>query len=171
MAEVKPLALVFHLGRAGRVEGDLLQQLRREVHQAPVVGVGLVELEHREFGIVLRRDAFVAEVAVDFVDALEAADDQALEVELGRDAQVEVDVERVVMRDEGARRGAAVERLHHGRLDFDEAAFLELPAQGRDDAGARDENVAHFGIGDQVEIALAVAGLDVLEAVPLLGHA
>ena len=35
---------------------------------------------------------------------------------------------------------------------------------------ARDEYLAHVGIGDQVEIALPVARLHVLQAVPLLGH-
>jgi hypothetical protein len=66
-----------------------------------VVRVGLVELEHGELGVVLGADAFVAEVAVDLVDAVEAADDQALEVELGRDAQEEIEIERVVVRLEG----------------------------------------------------------------------
>ena len=47
---------------------------------------------------------------------------QALEVELGRDAQVERAVERVVVRRERARQRAAVERLQHRRLDLDEAA-------------------------------------------------
>ena len=42
-----------------------------------------------------RGDAFVAEVAVEFVDALEAADEEALEVEFGRDAQIQINVERV----------------------------------------------------------------------------
>ena len=60
------------------------------VHQVVVVGVGLVELEHGELGIVLGADAFVAEVAIDLVDAVHAADHQALEVELGRDAEEEV---------------------------------------------------------------------------------
>ena len=49
----------------------------------------------------------VAEVAADLEDALEAADHQPLQVQLGRDAQVEVEVERVVVGDErsrGARR-------------------------------------------------------------------
>jgi hypothetical protein len=44
---------------------------------------------------VLVRDALVAEVLAELVDLLEAADDQPLEVELGRDAQVEVCVELV----------------------------------------------------------------------------
>jgi hypothetical protein len=35
-----------------------------------------------------RRDALVAEVAVDLEHALQAADHQALQVQLGRDAQV-----------------------------------------------------------------------------------
>ena len=115
-------------------------------------------------------EALVAEIAVDFVDALEAAHHQALQVKLGRDAQVEVDIERVVMGHEGARGGAAVERLHHGGFDFDEAAGLELAAQRADDPRARDEDLAHLGIGDEVEIALAVADFDVLQAVPLFGH-
>ena len=37
-------------------------------------------------------------------------------------------------------------------------------------ARARHEDLAHFGIGDQVQVALAVARLHVFQAVPLLGH-
>lgn len=37
-----------------------------------------------------RRDAFVAEDPTQFVDALHAADDQPLQVELGRDAKRQV---------------------------------------------------------------------------------
>src|SRR3712207_8450263 len=52
--------------------------------QIAVVPVRLVELEHRELRVVPGRDAFVAEVAVDLEDLLEAADDETLEVQLGR---------------------------------------------------------------------------------------
>jgi hypothetical protein len=45
--------------------------------------------------------ALVAEVAVDLEDAVDAADDGALEEELRRDAQVQLGVERVRVRDEG----------------------------------------------------------------------
>ena len=87
--------------------GDEGDEFFGEVHQVVVVGVGLVELEHGELGVVLGADAFVAEVAVDLVDAVEAADDQPLEIELRRDAQEEVEVERVVVGGEGPRGGAA----------------------------------------------------------------
>ena len=100
-----------------------------------VVRVGLVPLDHRELGVVLERDALVAEVLAELVDALQAADDAALEVELGRDAQVEVAVERVVVRDERPRQRAAVERLQHRRLDLEEALVVEVAADRGDRSG------------------------------------
>ena len=72
-----------------------------------IVLIRLVELEHRELGVVPRADAFVAIVAVDLEHFLEAADGQPLEVKLGRDAHVHLLVERVVVRDEGLGRRAA----------------------------------------------------------------
>jgi hypothetical protein len=55
--------------------------------------------------------ALVAEVAAELVHTLEPADDQSLQIELGRDAQVEVDVELVRVRDERVGERAAVARL------------------------------------------------------------
>jgi hypothetical protein len=72
-----------------------------DLHQVVIVGIGLVELQHGELGIVLRAHALVAEVAVDLVDAVQAADDQALQIELRRDAQKQIQVERVVVRLKG----------------------------------------------------------------------
>ena len=76
---------------------DLAGQRRHR----PVVAVRLVDLEHRELGAVRGVDALVAEVAADLVDPVQAADDQPLEVELDRDAQVHRLVERVEVRENG----------------------------------------------------------------------
>jgi hypothetical protein len=113
------------------------EQAFGEVHQRVVVRIRLVELHHREFGVVARREAFVAEVAVDLEDLLEAADDQALEVQLRRDAQELLHVERVVVGDEGLGRGAAGDRVHHRRFDFHEAVAGHEVADRRDDERAR----------------------------------
>ena len=53
--------------------------------------------------LTLVRDALVAEVLADLVDALQAADDKPLEIELGRDTQVEIGGELVRVRDERVR--------------------------------------------------------------------
>ena len=144
------------------------QHLLGQRHQLLVVGVGLIELEHRELGIVLRRHALVPEVARELVDPLDPADDQPLQVQLGRDAQEEIHVERVVVRDERPRGGAARDRLHHRRFDFEKSARVEEAPNRRDDVRPHFEDPARIRIHDQVEIALPVADLDIGEAVPLL---
>ena len=96
------------------------------LHRVPVVRVRLVPLEHRELGLVLVGDALVAKVLADLVHALEAADDEPLEVELGGDAEVEVGVELVRVRHEGVRERAAVAGLENRRLDLDEALVVEI---------------------------------------------
>ena len=102
-----------------------------ELHHVVVVGERLIRLEHRELGVVAGVDALVAEHAPDLEHALEPADDEALEVQLERDAEVEVDVERVVVGDERARGRAAELVVEHRGLDLDEAAFGELAVGSR----------------------------------------
>ncbi len=80
-------------------------------------------------GLYCEAQTLVAKIAIDLIDALESAHHQTLEIQLRRDAQVEIHIERVVVRDEGTGHRAAVKRLHHGRLDFDEAMRLKLTAQ------------------------------------------
>ena len=149
---------------------DRREHLLGHRHQLAVLAVGLVELEHRELGVVLGRNPLVPEVAVDLVDALEAADGQPLEIQLRRDAQEQLHVERVVMRHERPRQRAAGDRLHHRRLDLEIAAGVQERADRRQHPAAHLEHLARIGIDDQIEIALAVAGLDVGQAVPLLGQ-
>ena len=170
LAEIVHLALVRHLARAEQRVGEPLEQALDQVHQITVVGVRLVQLEHRELGVVARRQPLVTEVAVQLEHALEAAHHQALQVQLGRDAQVHVHVERVVVRDERLRHGAAGDHLHHRRLDLHEAERLEEVAQVLHDARALAEHLAALVAHDQVDIALPVALLDVREAMPLVGQ-
>src|SRR5579871_5381056 len=141
------------MGDGGSVDlaGYVDDELFGEAHEVVVVGIGLVELEHGELGVVAGADALVAEVAVDLVDAVEASDDEALEVELGSDAEEEVDVELIVVGGEGAGCGSSGDLLHHGGFDFEVTSAVEEGADGAEDGGSLDEdfaNVAGFGLGD-----------------------
>ncbi len=141
-----------------RQPGD---HLLGEVHQVVVGGVGLVELEHGELGVVAGGQPLVAEVAVDLEDLVEAAHHQALEVQLRGDAQVEVHVEGVVVGAEWLGRGPAGHRLHHRRLHLHEAAVAQKLPDQADDLHPFAEGLAALRGDDQVDVALAVAGLDV----------
>ena len=135
-----------------------------------VVGVGLVELERRELGIVPGRDPLVAEAPADLEHLVETADDQSLEVQLGRHPEIEVDVQRVVMRDEGSGRGPPGDRMEDGRLDLDEPLGPQPLAHGLDHVAPQGEQLAGPFVGPQVDLALAVAGLDIGHAVPLVAE-
>ena len=43
---------------------------------------------------------FIAKIPVDLVDTVQPAHDQPLQVQLRSDAQIEIDIESIVMRDE-----------------------------------------------------------------------
>ena len=98
-----------------------------------VIRVRLVPLDHRELRVVLGREALVAEVLTQLVHTLEAAHDKPLQVELGRDPQIEVPVQRVVVRYEGPRQRASVLGLQGGRLDLNETLSVEKAPHARYD--------------------------------------
>ena len=113
-------------------------------------------------------DPLVAETAVQLEDLREAGDEEALEVELRRDAEVEVHPERVVVGLERLGGSTSRNRLHHRGLHLEEAALLEEASDLPHEETPLAEGLARGGIGDQVEVALAVAGLGILHAVPLV---
>ena len=170
LRQVHRAALVGHLQAAGGLHGHLADQRLGEVHQVQVVPVRRVELHHGELGVVAHRDAFVAVAAVDLEDALEAAHDQALQVQLGRDAQVHLLLQRVVVRDKRLGVGAARDGVQHGRLDLEEAVAHHELAQAAHGLAAGYEALAGVLVGDQVHIALAVLLLLVGHAVELVGQ-
>ena len=150
--------------------GDVADEGLDGLHHGVVVAVGLVGLEHGELGVVAAGEALVAEVASDLEDLVDAADEEALEVELEGDAEVELAAEGVVPGLEGLGGGSARDGLHHGRLDLDVAPAMEEGADFADDGGPEEEGVADVVVGDEVQVALPVADLGVLEAVPLAGR-
>ncbi len=81
--EVDFLPLVLEDVGPQDLPGQGTEQLLGEGHEVLVSGVGLVKLQHGEFGVVEGGEAFVSEVAVDLVHPLEAAHYQALQVSSG----------------------------------------------------------------------------------------
>ena len=85
--QVHRLASVGQLQRTRHFLRHVPYQRLGVVHQVVVVPPGGVKLHHRELGVVPHADAFVAVAPVDLKNALEAANDQALQIKLGRNAQ------------------------------------------------------------------------------------
>ena len=109
--------------------------------------------------------------APDLEHLVEAAHHQALQVELGRHPQEEVDVERVVVRDERPRRGA---RRRSGAAAA--SPPRRSPASHRRSRMWRTTSLRSCSsspaalVGPQVDLALAVARLGVGHAAPLVAE-
>src|ERR1035437_1171945 len=166
--EAAALRVVHALGsqRAGGVDDERLGELTHPVE----IGVRLVRLEHGELGVVARREALVAKDATELVHALVAADEEALEVQLDGDAQVDVGVQRVPVGDERLGVRTAGNRLQDRGLDLEESASVKAAAQRADHRRPGREVTSLRGAAEQVEVALAVARLLVLQPVELLGR-
>ena len=73
------------------------------------------------------------------------------------------------MGDEGTRGGSAGDGVHHGSFDFDIAASVKKLAQFANNEGASLENLPGFLIGHEIEVALAIAQLNIRETMPFFG--
>ncbi len=119
---------------------------------------------------MLGRHPLVAEELAELVDVLQPADDRPLQVELGRRPQEQLAVECVVVGGERPRRGAAGQSLQDRRFQLDEVALNHVGADRRHQLRARLEDLARALVGHQVELALAVARLDVGDPVEEVGR-
>ena len=139
-----------------------------EVHSVVEVAQGPVGLERGELRAVPGVDPLIAEVTGNLEHPLVAPDDQPLEVQLRRDAQAELGVQRVGVSEERAGYGPAGLRLQNGGLDLHEVLGLEPVPQDGQGLEADVEDPPALLVGQQVHLALAVPGLRLVQAVPLV---
>jgi hypothetical protein len=84
LCEIQLDTLIDNLLSTAGALGKFLHQLVGQVHEIPVVGIGLIKLQHREFWIMPSRQPFVAKVAVNLIHPLKPADHQTLQKQFWR---------------------------------------------------------------------------------------
>ena len=133
-----------------------------------IIGIGLIKLHQCKLGVVPCIKTLVTENAAYLIDLFNAADYQPLEVKLKGDTQLEILVKGVKMCLKGSGSGAAGVDDKHGGLHFHKSLTVKEAADRADDLRALDKGVAHLRVDNQVDIALTVARVDVLQSVILL---
>lgn len=140
-----------------------LDQTLRQIHDIVHIRIRHIELADREFRVMRHVDTLIPKDTTDFVYTVQSTDDELLEIELGGDTKVEVEIKVVVMRDERLSSRSARNHARYRRLNLQETKVIEVTADIVDNARTSDEDTTGFFGEDEVEVALAVAGLDVLE--------
>ena len=116
------------------------------------------------------RDAFITEVAVDLEHPLKATHDQPLEVQLRRNTQKHLLIQRVVVGGKWPCIGAARYRVQHRCFHLQKVVRHHELADTTDRLAARHKALAGGLVHHQVDIALAVLDLLVGNAVELVWH-
>src|ERR1700730_5368839 len=125
----------------------MTNQFFSEIRHLFEIRVRPVSFEHCEFRIVLSGNAFVSKVTVDFEHLVEPADEQTFEIELERNAQIEIEAERLVMRSEWFGCRPASDCLQDWRLDFQKTALLQKASRFTQNGNAFFENPARMLVG------------------------
>ncbi len=164
--EVDDFAVFTEGDLAGAKDGvtEVWEEAFDDVFHRGAIAIGFVDFKNGEFGVVCAVDAFVTEVFAEFEDFIEAAHEEAFEVEFGGDAHHHFAVECVVVCDEGFCCGATGLALHDGGFDFNESAGGQVVADAQDDFVTFIKACTALGVGHEVEVATAVAFFLVLEA-------
>ena len=150
------------------MRGGFPHQRLGEFDEVCVVRVGLVQLKHGELGVVLRGDAFVAKAAVDLVDAVQAAHQQSFQIQFRRDSQIQVQVQRIVIRCERPGDRTAGDGMHHRCLYLGKAQRIEELANEPHRARSNPEHPAGFPAHQQVHVTAPQLELPIGDAAPLL---
>ena len=109
--------------------------------------------------------AFVAEVLSNFIDTLETAHDETLQIEFGGDAHVHVLVQGIEMRDERTCRSTSCNHLQCRGLHFGVAGLIEHLAHSTQYGGTLQERVLHALVHYEVDITLTITQFGIVKFV------
>lgn len=113
--------------------------------------------------------ALITELPSHLIHAIETANDQHLQIQLGGHAQEHVHVEFVVVSNEGLGSSTTSDGVEHGRLHGHKVTIVEPATNIRVDLCARDEDLSRLLVHHEIEVALAETGFGVLEAIVIVG--
>ena len=146
-----------------RTGGD---DLFRQVHHGVEIPEGFIAFQGGEFRVVFDVHPFVPEHPAQFVHPFQTPYHQTLQVQFRGDPQVQIDVQGIVMGNEGPCGGAPGNGVQHRSLHFQVALVVQHLPDAFDDLGPFHEHVPDFRVHDQIHIPLTVADFLILQPMP-----
>ena len=163
--EADDVTINFTLWLAVDSDTDGLQQLLGERHHPVVVLVLYVKLHTSELWVVVAVHTLVAEVLANLIYTLETTYDEALQIKLGSDTHVHILIQCVEVGDEWTSGCSTGDALEGRGLYLCVTSFVEYLSQCAEYGSTLKEGVLHAIIDDEVNVALAVTQLWIIELV------
>ena len=144
---------------------DSFEQLFGEAHHPVIVFVWHIKLHTSKFRVMVLVHTLISEVFTDFVYTIETAYDKTLQIKLGSDTHVHIDVERIKMSDEWTGTGTTGDRLQDRGLNLCVALSIEEGTHGAKYNSTLEESILYTIVNHEVYITLACAHLWVVKFV------
>ncbi|SHS97489.1 Uncharacterised protein [Mycobacteroides abscessus subsp. abscessus] len=103
--------------------------------------------------------AFISEYPVEFENLVETPDECLFQEKFRRNTQIQVDIKRVRMRNEGACGSTSGEGLQDRRLQLQEVTAVHSVTNSAHHRDTLSRDLARLGSHDEIHVALAHSGL------------
>jgi hypothetical protein len=127
-------------------------------------GVSHVKFTGSELGVVRHVTALVSELTANLINAIDAANDELLEEQLGSNAHAQVELQIVVKSFKRPCSGTSCLHVHHWSLDLQKAAGVKVAPDIVDNHAATVENSGDVGVADEIKVTLPVANFRIFQA-------
>ena len=159
------LSVYNGFGASVHGDTDTFQQLFGEAHHPGVALILDIKFHTGKFRIVGAIHTFVTEVFTDFVDTFETSDDQSFQIQFGSNTQIEVDIQRVMVRNERTCACPSGDGLQDRSFYFRISGFVEGVAQCSHYGGTLFECLFDAFVYYQVHITLAITEFGIFKRV------
>ena len=166
-AQIHLDTVVYDFCRTQHFLSHMTIEILRQIHHAVVICVGLVKFHQGKLRIMSGIKTFVAEHTADLVNPFHTAHDQSLQIQFQGNPQLQILIQRIEMRLEGACCRTAGIGHQHGSFHFHKALAVQVFPDGADDFGPFDKGILYLRIHDQIHISLTVAQIRIGQTVIL----
>mmetsp|Transcript_9194 Transcript_9194/g.13496 ORF Transcript_9194/g.13496 Transcript_9194/m.13496 type:complete len:262 (-) Transcript_9194:123-908(-) len=143
-------------------------KLFRQIHHIIVVSVCLVKLNRGKFRIMTGRNPLVTKDTPNFIDTIEATNDQPLQMQFCRDAKRQIHVHGVMIGLKRLSLSTPRLRMQDGRFNLQKSHGVEFPSEGGGDDRALAKGFPHVRVDNEVKVTISVPFGDIGEAVPFV---
>src|SRR5262249_43390807 len=109
-------------------------------------------------------DPFIPEDATDFVHLFDSTHQKPLEVKFQGNPKEKVDVQSIVVRDEGTSGCSTGNCLQRRRFDLAVPLLIQVVPHRADDLDPLPRSIEHFGTIDQIKVTVPEPKLHILHA-------
>ena len=166
--QVNFLTLPVHLVGTQDLLRGRGQQFLKEVHHVVKIGIGLIKFDSGKLRVVFGIHTLVAENTPNFIHPIHAAYDEPLQRQFSGNAHEHIDVQSVMMGDEGTSGSPAGDGVKYWSLHLYIAPSIHKIAHMLDELRTDNKVSLHLGVDNQIHIALAITQLGIGKPVKLL---